>query len=223
MTEPIKVLLADDHPVVLEGLRQVLAAEPDMKLVGVAVNGQDALEKCRKWVPDVVLLDLTMPELNGLETTRLITEGLSQIRVVVFSMHDQAAFVQQALRAGARGYVLKGSPVKEVTRAIREVHNGAYFLCPSIQGGVIDNLLKGQEERPADQLYDHLTDREQQVFRLLVEGNSTTRISDLLFVSPKTVEKHRVNVLRKLGVSNLVELVKYAVRIGVVDPGQWKE
>lgn len=216
-TNIIRVLIADDHAVVVEGLRRVLSAEPDMEVVAVAENGSAALEKTRDLKPDVVLLDLSMPEMNGIEATRRIKECLPEVRVVAFSMHEKDAFVCEVLRAGADGYVMKGSPIAEVTRAIRDVVRSGSFLCPGTQGKLIRSFRSRREEGPEGN-YDLLTDREQQVFRLIVEGHSTRRIGELLFVSPKTVETHRSNIMRKLKTDSLVEMVKYAVRIGIVDP-----
>ena len=219
----IRVLIADDHPVVREGLRQLVAAEADMEVAGDAGNGREALEKTRQLVPDVVLLDLNMPEMNGFDATRLINEHFPAVKIVAFSMHEKEAYVHRVFSAGATGYVLKGAPVGDIPRAIREVLNGRYFLCSKLQGDVIKSFLRQSEKAPVEEGYDLLSEREQQVFRLVVEGNSTQRIGDLLCVSPKTVEKHRVSIMRKLEVGSLIDMVKYAVRIGVIDPDFWKE
>ena len=219
----MRVLVADDHPVVQEGLCQVLTAESDIEVVGVAGNGREALEKSRDLQPDVVLLDLSMPEMNGVEATRMIRDNLADTQVVAFSMHEKETFIQRVFRVGAKGYVLKGAPLGDVIKAIREVSAGHYYLFSKIRSDVIQAFLKGTDEQSGDECYDQLSEREQQVFRLIVEGNSTTRIGDLLCVSPKTVEKHRANIMRKLEVSNLVDMVKYAVRIGIIDPEFWKD
>lgn len=219
----IRVLIADDHPVVREGLRQLVAAETDMEVAGDAATGQQALEKTRQLVPDVVLLDLNMPELNGFDATRLIREHFPAVKIVAISMHEKEAYVHRIFSAGATGYVLKGAPVGEISQAIREVLHGRYFLCSKLQGDVIKSFLRQREKAAPEEGYDLLSEREQQVFRLIVEGNSTSRIGDLLCVSPKTVEKHRINIMRKLEVNNLIDMVKYAVRIGVIDPDFWKE
>ena len=223
MTAPIRVLLADDHPVVQEGLRQLILAQPDMEVAGVAGNGQEALELTRSLHPDVVLLDLNMPEVSGFDATRLISDECPEVRIIAFSMHDKEAYVHRIFSAGANGYVLKGAPVEEIVRAIHEVLAGHYFLCSKIQGDVVKSFLRDRGKKPLAAGYELLSEREQQVFRLIVEGNSTGGIGELLCVSPKTVEKHRINIMRKLEVNHLIDLVKYAVRIGIIDPDIWKE
>ncbi len=220
---PIRILIADDHPVVQEGLLQLLDGEPGMEVAGVAGNGREALEKIGQLEPDVILLDLNMPEMSGFDAARLIGEQYPQVKIVAFSMHSEEAFVHRVFSAGATGYVLKGAPVEEITDAIRQVLAGNYYLCPKIRGGVIKSFLRHREEDVIQANYDLLSEREQQVFRLVVEGKSTNRIGQILCVSPKTVEKHRLNIMRKLEVNSLIDMVKYAVRIGIIDPELWKD
>jgi DNA-binding NarL/FixJ family response regulator len=219
----IRILIVDDHPIVREGLPPLLQAHPEIQVVGTAENGQEGLEMLEMLSPDVVLLDLSMPKMGGLEALRLYHERLPGVRVVIFSMHEKETLVHQALKACARGYVLKGSPIPEMVVAIRTVAKGEYALSSRVRTHVIDSYLKNRREEK-DELSDFhgLSDREQQVFSLLVEGKSTAQIGDLLCISPKTVEKHRVNVMKKLKANNVVDLVKYAVRASLVDPEQWK-
>jgi len=218
----IRVLLADDHPVVQLGLGQALSALPDMEVVAVTGNGQEALEKTCVLQPNVALLDLSMPDMNGIDATRLIKEHRPEVRVVIFTMQDREAFLQRVFQAGADGYVLKGAPISEVVQAIRAVHGGACYLSPRVQRGVIQSFLRTREASPDVMLYDQLSDREQQVLRLLVEGHSTVRIGEMLFISPKTVETHRTNIMQKLGLETLVDLIKYSMRISIVDPEEWQ-
>lgn len=218
----IRVLLADDHPVVQVGLEQALSALPDLEVVAVAGNGQEALEKTCELQPDVALLDLSMPDMNGIDATRLIKEQRPDVRVVIFTMQDREAFLQRVFQAGADGYVLKGAPISEVAQAIREVHKGACYLSPRVQRGMIQSFLRTRQASPEVMRYDQLSDREQQILRLLVEGHSTGKIGEMLFISPKTVETHRTNIMRKVGTDSLIDLIKYSMRISVIDPEEWQ-
>jgi two-component system response regulator NreC len=219
----MRILVADDHAVVREGLRQLLNSQPDMEVVGEAEDGREALEKAKSLRPDITILDIAMPRVSGLEAVGLIREAVPDTGIVVLSMHKKEAYVHQVLASGALGYVLKASPSSDVLQAIRAVHRGEYFLSPQIRGEVISTYLESRREKPSVRGYDLLSDREQQVFRLIVEGNSTNDIADVLCISPKTVEKHRANVMKKLGIRDLVALVKYAVNIGVIDPELWED
>jgi two-component system response regulator NreC len=219
----MKILVADDHAVVREGLKQLLAGQPDMDVVGEAQDGQEALEKAKVLRPDVTLLDIAMPRLSGLDAVRLIKEAVPETQIVVLSMYEKEAFVHQVFNSGALGYVLKAASSSDVIEAVRAAHRGEYFLSSKIRAEVIGTYLESRKEKPSVRGYDLLSDREQQVFRLMVEGNSTAKIADILCVSPKTVEKHRANVMKKLGVGDLLAMVKFAIRIGVIDPELWKD
>ena len=217
----MKILISDDHEIVREGLKQLISAQKDMEVVGEACDGQETLAKAKSLRPDVLLLDITMPRLNGLETLCLLKETLPDLRVVVFSMHKKEAYVRQALAAGALGYVVKASPSTEVLTAIRAAYRGKYFLSHDINAEVISVYLETRKAAPPSSGYGSLSEREQQVFRLMVEGNTTKKIAALLFVSPKTVEKHRANLMKKLGLSDLVDMIKYAIKINIIDPEHW--
>jgi two-component system response regulator NreC len=219
----MKILVADDHAVVREGLKQLLAGQPDMDVVGEAQDGQEALEKAKVLRPDVTLLDIAMPRLSGLDAVRLIKEAVPETQIVVLSMYEKEAFVHQVFNSGALGYVLKAASSSDVIEAVRAAHRGEYFLSSKIRAEVIGTYLESRKEKPSVRGYDLLSDREQQVFRLMVEGNSTAKIADILCVSPKTVEKHRANVMKKHGVGDLLAMVKFAIKIGVIDPELWKD
>ena len=219
----MRILIADDHAIVREGLRQLLNSQRDMEVAGEAQDGREALEKAKSLRPDVTILDIAMPGLSGLEAVRLIKEAVPHTQIVVLSMHEKEAYVHQVFASGALAYVLKASPSTDVLEAIRAAHRGEYFLSSKIKAEVIGRYLESRKEKPAVRGYDLLSEREQQVFRLMVEGNSTNQIADVLCVSPKTVEKHRGNVMNKLGIHDLVALVKYAIKVGIIDPELWEE
>jgi two-component system response regulator NreC len=182
-----------------------------------------AVKKIKAARPDVAILDIAMPELNGLEAVSLIKESAPDTRVVLLSMHIKDAYVYQALNSGALGYVLKASPTSDVLEAIRAAHRGEHFLSSKINSKIINTFLKNREEKPAETGYNLLSEREQQVFRLLVEGRSNAEIADILCISSKTVDKHRANTMRKLDLHNMVEMVKYAIKIGIIGPELWED
>lgn len=217
----IRVLIADDHDIVREGLRQLLNSQDDIEVVGEAADGLRTLEKVRKLKPDVTLVDIAMPNLSGLDVIGPLKELAPDSRVVVLSLHARESFVYQALKNGATGYVLKASPSGDIVDATRAAARGEYFLSARIRANVIENYLRTKETRPAARRYDLLSEREQQVFRLVVDGKSTKEIAEILFVSPKTVEKHRGGISSKLGIHGRIDLLKYAIKIGVVDPELW--
>ncbi len=218
---PIKVLIADDHAMVREGLRQLLEPQADIEVVGEASDGVEALDLVRSLRPNILVLDLAMPRMNGLEAVKLIRDAVPETQIVILSMHEKEAYAHKVLSAGARGYVLKGEPSSTLLTAIRRVHEGEFFLSPNIRSEVINSYVKSRKKKPTAEGYDLLSEREQQVFLLLAEGNTTIQISEILCISSKTVEKHRANITKKLGISTPIEMIKYAIRIGVIDPDFW--
>ncbi|MRR14857.1 MAG: response regulator transcription factor [Deltaproteobacteria bacterium] len=219
----IRVLVTDDHDIVRDGLKQLLNSQSNMEVIGEASDGREALEKIKSLHPDVVLLDITMPNMTGLEVVNLLRNVTPKIRIVVFSMHAKESYVKEILAAGASGYVLKASPSSDILTAIGAAYRGEYFLSSKLKAEVIDKYVKGQTGTPSVSGYDLLTEREQQVFRLVAQGHTTDRIADFLCISPKTVEKHRTSIMRKLAIHDRFELLKYAIKIGVVDPDLWEE
>jgi len=218
---PIRVLLADDHAVIREGLRHILNGQKDMEVIGEEEDGQGALKRVRELKPDILLLDIAMPGLNGLEALRLIRNASPNTKVIIFSMHNKEGYVDEAIGSGALGYVLKSSPPSEVVAAVRVVQEKKYFLSPKIEDRVVKHYLEAREKSQPASGYDLLSAREQEVFRMLVEGEKMKEISTFLCVSPKTVEKHRTNIGKKLGIHDTFGLVKYAIKIGVIDPEAW--
>jgi two-component system response regulator NreC len=217
----IRILIVDDHDVVRSGVRQILAAVKEFVVVGEAGDPVQALDLAKRLAPDVVMVDISMPGGNGLELVRQLRRQQPQAAAVILTLYDKDIYVHQALEAGAFGYILKGAPAADIVSAVRSAWRREYYLSSDIRDGVIDSYVnKRGGEAQSD--FDLLSEREQEVFRLLAEGHSTTRIADMLFVSPKTVEKHRANIMRKLSLENMVGLVKYAIRLGVVEPEFWR-
>jgi len=217
----IKVLIADDHAIVRDGIQQLLKKESDLEVIGKAIDGKQALDKAKDLNPDVVLLDIAMPNLNGLEVIDLLRESLPESQIVILSMHANESYVHRVLKSGALGYVLKASPSTDIVDAIRAAHNKEYFLSSKIKANVINSYLKTKKEGATKRGYDLLSEREQQVFRLVVQGSSTKKIADILCVSPKTIEKHRSSISSKLGTHGRLEMLKYAIKIGIVNPELW--
>ena len=206
----ITVLLADDHGVLRDGVRRLLEATGDIRVVAVADNGREALEKATEVRPDVALLDISMPGLSGIEATRAIMARSPKTAVVILSMHSSTELVQEALRAGARGYLLKESAGEEVVKAVRAVAAGRRFLGPGITELVIEGCIHGRVATAA-----HLTARERDVLRLVVEGKSNIESAAALGLSPRSVETYRLRLMQKLGLSDLPSLVKFAIRHGI--------
>jgi len=215
----IRVLLADDHTIVREGVRLCLEAMGDIEVVAEAEDGQMAVQLANQLRPDVAVVDLTMPRLNGVEAIRQIRHDLPETEVVVLSVHDSEPYVVQALRAGAAGYVLKRNAATELAAAIRAAHDGQAYLHPSIARRVIDDYLSRihSSADAATEPHERLTPREREVLQLAAEGHSTRAIAGLLCLSTKTVEHHRSSLMTKLGLHGQTELVKYAIRAGLVE------
>lgn len=218
MKTALRVLIVDDHTIVRQGLRKLLESEGDIEIVGEAADGREAVAKAADLTPSVVLLDISMPGLNGLEAIRQIMKRSPKTRVLVLSMHKNEAYVLQALRNGASGYVLKESASEEIVTALRALGRGESYLSPSISRVVIDDYLRINSggEQAGRSLYESLTAREREIFQLLAEGLKNHEVAERLHVSVKTVETHRAHVMEKLGLNNIAELVKYAIEIGIV-------
>jgi DNA-binding NarL/FixJ family response regulator len=215
----IRVLLADDHTIVRQGVRLCLEAMGDIEVVAEAEDGQAAVQLAGQLRPDVAVVDLTMPRRNGVDAIRQIKRDRPETEVVVLSVHDSEAYVVQALRAGAAGYVLKRNAATELAAAIRAAHEGQAYLHPSIARRVIDDYLsriRSAEDSPAEP-HERLTPREREVLQLAAEGHTTRSIAGLLCLSTKTVEHHRASIMTKLGLHGQTELVKYAIRAGLVE------
>jgi two-component system, NarL family, response regulator NreC len=205
-------MLADDHTVVRQGFRMILSAQPDMEVVGEAGNGREAVDLAAKLRPDVIVMDVSMPELNGIEATRRLAETTPRTRVLALSMHKDTVYVREILRAGARGYLLKDSIDNDLLAAVRAVGKGEGYLSP----GVSDAVLTDYRRHVSDPL-DLLTSREREVLQMIAEGKTNKEIAGALNLSVYTVEAHRGRVMEKLNVHSAGELVRFAVRNGLID------
>lgn len=212
----IRVLVVDDHAILRDGIRSLLERQEDILVVGEATNGREAIERVQALSPDLVLMDVSMPEMDGLEATRQIKARFPQVRVLILTQHDDPEYVEPMLRAGAAGYVLKRSGGREVVTAIHQVFEHGAYLEPSITRQVIESLAQ-PSTKEAD-LVVNLTHRETQILHYLIEGKSNKEIAHLLGISPKTVSVHRSSLMTKLGVRSSVDLLRYAARAGWVDP-----
>ena len=213
----IRVLIAEDHAVVREGLRRVLEAEPDVSVVGEVNDGLKVADQVAAVTPDVVLLDLGLPGLHGLEVIRHVTRRTPRARVLVLSMYAHEEYVRGALTNGAAGYILKGSDSEEVVNAIRKVASGERYVSADVANHFVSAFLEGGATPAADS-YDTLTDREREVLNLMAEGHANAAIAERLFISSRTVETHRANVMRKLGLRSQTDVVRYALRRGILPP-----
>jgi len=208
----IRILLADDHAVVRQVFKMILAEQPDMEISGEAANGREAVELAEKIKPDVVVMDVAMPELNGIEATRRLAASLPHTRVLALSMHKDSVYVREILRAGARGYLLKDSPAQDMLAAVRAVAGGEGYISPAVSSAVLDDYRK-HVTNPIDLL----TSREREVLQMLAEGKTNKEIATVLKLSVYTVDAHRGRIMEKLNVHSINELVRFAVRNGLID------
>jgi DNA-binding NarL/FixJ family response regulator len=213
MPQPLRVLVADDHAIVRQGLRLLIDGEPDMVVAGEAADGTSVLEQAQALKPDIVVMDISMPTMNGLMATRALKRAQPNVAIVALTRHEEDTYVQDVLRAGASGYVLKHSPPQELLRAIRAIAAGGVYLDPAVSTRVADGLLDGRlDHRQAPDVT--ITGRESEVLRLVAVGHSNKDIADRLKISIKTVELHKANAMRKLGLTGRVDVIRYGVLQG---------
>jgi two-component system response regulator NreC len=208
----IRILLVDDHAVVRQGFKMILTAQSDMEIVGEAGNGREAVEQAEQLKPDIVIMDVAMPELNGIEATRRLAASTPHARVIALSMHKDSVYVREILRAGARGYLLKDSGAGDLVSAIRAVASGESYLSPAVSNAVLDDYRK-HVTNPIDLL----SSREREVLQMLAEGKTNKEIAVVLNLSVYTVDAHRGRIMEKLNVHSINELVRFAVRNGLID------
>ena len=212
-----RVLLAEDHTIVRKGLRSLLDKETGIKVVGEAEDGREAIAKAEELHPDVVVMDIAMPGLNGLEATRQIKKRFHDIKIIILTMHTNKEYVSQTLKAGASGYLVKKAAPDELISAINAVHKGNSFLSPSISRMVIDEYIQRSKEiSEGEEGFEQLTVREREVLQLIAEGRKTREIAELLYISIKTVETHRAHIMNKLDIHSTAELTRYAIRKGII-------
>ncbi len=211
----INVLLADDHAVVRDGLRVLLEAQPDISVIGDAANGRETVRRVVRLRPDVAVIDVAMPDLNGIEAAREIGEVCPSTQVIILSMHSTTEHVFRALQAGARGYLLKESAGIEVVNAVRAVHAGYRYLSQKISDKLVDDYVRQRQAADAKSPLGRLSHREREVLQLVVEGNSSAEIADALSLSVKTIETYRARLMHKLGIGDLPGLVKFAIQHGL--------
>ncbi len=211
---PVTILLVDDHPIVRQGLRHLLDDEPDFKVVGEAGDGVEALLLVERLKPDILIVDMMMPNMNGLEVLRQVRKNSPMTRTIVLSMQSADAYVIEAMKNGAAGYVLKETGPSELVNALREVNLGNQYLSAKLSKHLEPNGFR-VEDAPSD-LYETLTRREREVLQMVAEGKSSAEIAEKLAISPRTVEVHRSNLARKLGLENKADLIRYAIRRGII-------
>ncbi|MFC1910110.1 response regulator [Chloroflexota bacterium] len=208
----IKVLIVDDHAVVRDGIRALLRIQGDIEIVGDAADGKDAIDKAQESTPDVVIMDISMPIMDGLEATRRILKERPKTKVLILSQHDDKEYILEAIKAGATGYVPKRALGAELVSAIRAIYQQDSYLYPSAAAAVIESYRQKGEANP----YDSLTAREREILKLIAEGHTSREIAEMLFISLSTVVGHRTKITEKLGLKNRTELIKYAMRKGSV-------
>ena len=214
--QKIRVLIVDDHTILRDGICALLALAADIEVVGEAANGMEALEKVKQLAPDVVLMDISMPIMDGLEATRRIHREFPRMKVLVLTQYDDKEYVFPIIEAGAYGFISKTAASSELASGIRSVNRGDSFLSPSVARLLVEDYQQGYNIKENHDPYEQLTDREREVLKLLVEGHTTQKIADILVISPKTVEGHKTNLMAKLDIHNRTDLIKYALRKGII-------
>ncbi len=208
----IKVLLVDDHAIMRDGISALLNLQDDIEIVGEASEGKEAIDKARELVPDVVIMDISMPEMDGLEATRRIKKKNPSVKVLVLTQHDNREYILSTIKSGSDGYLPKRALGSELVAAIRAINQGHSFLYPTAAGILLEDYRRQVEKEP----YDRLTEREREVFRLIADGHTSREIADLLFISLKTIHNHRAKIMEKLNIHNKSELIKFAILKGLI-------
>jgi len=213
--EKIRVLIADDHTLVRDGIRALLALVADIKVVGEAANGKEALEKTKELAPDVVLMDLAMPIMSGLEATRRIRKKFPGTKVLALTQYEDREYIVPTIEAGARGFISKTAAFSELASAIQSVHQGKSFLSPVAAAAVVEEYQQKASEGERDP-YQYLTDREREMLKLVAEGHTAREIADMLVITLRTVETHKTNLMNKLDIHNKADLIRFAIRKGII-------
>ncbi|MEJ2226555.1 MAG: response regulator transcription factor [Syntrophobacterales bacterium] len=221
---PKKIIIVDDHPLFREGLKSIISRNPELELVGETGVGREALKLAENFKPDMVVMDISLPDSNGIELTKDIKKLSPATRVLIVSVHSKIDYITAAFQAGATGYVVKDAPSAKILQALELVSQGEYFLDGSVSYQVVKKLSEFPEQKAktTDPSYNNLTTREQEIFRLLAEDVKIRDIADKLYISPKTVENHKTNIMSKLNLHSTLDLVRYAVKLGIIDVEHWK-
>ena len=225
MADKTRIIIIDDHPLFREGIKTIIARSGQFEIVAESGTGRDGFEKTIQLKPDLVLLDISLPDESGMEVARRIRYQLPKTRIIILSMHSRIDYIVEAFQSGATGYVVKESAAERLDQALNAVAAGEYFLDSSISHEVVAKLMSSptKESKVSDAGYSQLTPREQEIMRMLAEGSSKSEIAESLCISIKTVENHRANIMRKLNIHSAMELVRYAARLGLIDVDLWKE
>jgi DNA-binding NarL/FixJ family response regulator len=214
---PIKIVIADDHTIVRQGLKKLLEEESCLEITGEAKDGIEAIQKVLALKPDVIIMDIAMPILNGIEAARQIKQSKLKTKIIILSMHDHTRYIRELLRIGVSGYLLKNAVSHDIVKAIKTAVKGGTYLSPSISNRVIEDYVEMNQKTSQDELYNTLTNREREVFQMMVEGLSTKKISQMLCLSPSTIKSHRSNIMEKLKMENISKLIQYAIHLGIID------
>ncbi|HKI50324.1 MAG TPA: response regulator transcription factor [Desulfobacteria bacterium] len=218
MPKPVRILLADDHTIVRQGLARLLEEQQNFKIVGEAVNGQDAVEKAEKLKPDIIIMDIAMPRMNGIEAAKRIRKQMPETKIIILSMYSHEHYIHELLECGVSGYLLKDSGGQDIIKAIRAALKNETFLSPSISKKVVDAYLSPTKSSSKAELYKQLSNREREVFQLIAEGHPTRQIADMLCVSVSTIKSHKAKIMEKLGTESSMKLIHFAIQLGLVDP-----
>ncbi len=217
-TESINILVVDDHTIVRQGLARLLEEQPDLSVVGQATNGREAVDLTRELKPDIVIMDIAMPRMNGIEAAKRIHKHLPKIKIIILSMYSHEHYIQELLETGVSGYLLKDSSGRDIIKAIHAAMNDETYLSPSISKMLVDNYLSPKKGSSIVERYKQLSNREREVFQLIAEGHSTRQIADILYVSISTIKSHRAKIMEKLKINSSVKLIHIAIQLGIVDP-----
>lgn len=212
----IKLLLVDDHPIVLDGIKSHLSAQEEFLVVGDAANGQEAIRQARLLQPDIVLMDISMPHMNGMEAVAILRRQVPRAKILVLTMHDNREYISQIIRSGARGYLLKDTSPAELVRAIKIIHSGEVFFSPTVSRVVLEEFVKGGQKKSGPSEAGSLSEREREVLALIAEGYSNKEIANRLGVGVRTIETHRERIMRKLDIHSVAGLTKFAIAKGVI-------